>query len=117
MIVTSPSSLYYQLNIKCISDQDFYDYIDETIEKKRALVLSDSYFLLCQEDRIVRSDIADCIYNEYGLEGLKHYIEDSPLVISAKADQEAFEWSAYILWQNNIRVTIDDEDASWCVAE
>lgn len=102
MIVTPPSSLYYQLNIKCISDQDFYDYIDETIEKKRALVLSDSYFLLCQEDRIVRSDIADCIYNEYGLEGLKHYIEDSPLVISAKADQEAFEWSAYIYYSKII---------------
>ena len=49
MIGTFPSSLYYQLNIKCISEQDFYDYIDETIEKKRALVLSDSYFILYQE--------------------------------------------------------------------
>lgn len=115
MIGTFPSSLYYQLNIKCISEQDFYDYIDETIEKKRALVLSDSYFILYQEDSITRSNIADSIYNECGLEGLEHYVENSPLVIFEKAEQEAFEWAVYILWENNIRVSIDDESASWYI--
>ena len=49
--------------------------------------------------------------------GLEYYVEKSPLVISAKADQEAFEWAAYLLWENNIRVSIDDEDASWYVKE
>ena len=115
MIGTFPNSLYYQLNIKCVSEKDFYDYIGETIEKKRALVLSDSYFLLCQEDSVTRSDIADSIYNECGLEGLEDYVTNSPLVIFTKADQEVFEWVAYILWENDIRVTIDDEDASWSV--
>ena len=115
VIGRSPNSLYQQLNIKCMSEHDFYDCIDETIKKKRALVVSDSYFLLCQEDRITRSDIADSIYNECGLEGLEHYVENSPLVIFEKAEQEAFEWAAYILWENNISVSIDDESASWYV--
>ena len=30
-----------------------------------------------------------------------------------KADQEAFEWAAYILWENNILVASGDEDPSW----
>ena len=114
---TFPSSLYYELNIKCMSELDFYEYIEDAIEKKQALVVSDDYFLMCQEESITRSNIADSIYNEYGLVGLEHYIENSPLVISAKADQEAFEWAAYLLWENNIRVSIDDEDASWYVKE
>ena len=54
-------------------------------------------------------------YNECGLEGLEHYVENSPLVIFEKAEQEAFEWAAYILWENNISVSIDDESASWYV--
>ena len=100
-----PHSKYQQLNIKCMSEQDFYECIDETIKNKRALVVSDSYFLLCQEDRISRSYIADSIYNECGLEGLEHYVENSPLVIFEEAEQEAFEWAAYILWENNINVS------------
>lgn len=113
MIETSPGSLYYELNIKCMSELDFYEYIEEIINKKQVLVVSDSYFPLCQEEIITRSDIADSIYNECGLEGLVYYIEHSPLVIFAKADQEAFTWAAYLLWDNNIRVSIDDESASW----
>ncbi len=113
-IGTSPSSLYYQLNIKCRSEQDFYEYIEETIEKKKVLVVSDGYFLMCKEENsITRSDIADSIYSEYGLEGLEHYVENSPLVIFADADQDAFIWAVYLLWRNNIRVSIDDESASW----
>ena len=115
MIGTSPSSLYYQLNIKCISESNFYAYINETIEKKQVLVLSDSYFRLCQEYSITHSDIVDSIYNESGLNGLVHYVENSPLIIFSKSGQETFEWAAYILWRNNIRVSIDDEDASWYV--
>ena len=68
-----------------------------------------------QEDCITRSNIADSIYNECGLEGLEHYVENSPLVIFEKAEQEAFEWAVYILWENNIRVSIDDESASWYI--
>ena len=45
VIGSFPHSLYQQLNIKCMSELDFYDCIDETIKKKRALVVSDSYFL------------------------------------------------------------------------
>ena len=114
-IGTFTSALYYELNIKCMSELDFYEYIEDAIEKKQALVVSDDYFLVCQKDSITRSNIADSIYNECGLVGLEHYVENSPLVIFEKADQEAFEWAAYILWENNIRVSIADEDASWCV--
>lgn len=114
-IGTFTSALYYELNIKCMSELDFYEYIEDAIEKKRALVLSDSYFLLYQKDSITRSDVADSIYNECGLEGLEHYVENSPLVIFEKAEQEAFEWAVYILWENNIRVSIDDESASWYI--
>lgn len=114
-IGTFTSDLYYELNIKCMSELDFYEYIEDAIEKKQALVVSDDYFLVCQKDSITRSNIADSIYNECGLEGLEHYVENSPLVIFAKSDQEAFEWAAYLLWENNIRVSIADEDASWYI--
>lgn len=114
-IGTFTSALYYELNIKCMSELDFYEYIEDAIEKKQALVVSDDYFLMCQEESITRSNIADSIYNEYGLVGLEHYVENSPLVIFEKAEQEAFEWAVYILWENNIRVSIDDESASWYI--
>jgi len=114
-IGTSPSSLYYELNIKCMSELDFDEYINDVIEKNQVLVVSDSYFLLCKENSITRSDIVDSMYNECGLEGLEHYVENCPLVIFAKADQEAFMWAAYLLWENNIRISIDDEDASWYI--
>mgnify|MGYP007025049657 FL=1 len=118
MIWTSTSSLYYELNIKCMSEKDFYGYLEEIIEKKQVLIVSDDYFLMSQKQtNITRSDIADSIYNEYGLEGLKHYIENSPLVTFVEADQEAFIWAAYLLWRNNILVSIDDESASWYIEE
>lgn len=72
---------------------------------------------MCQKDNLTRSNIADSIYNEYGLVGLEHYVENSPLVMFEKVDQEAFEWAAYILWENNIRVLLADEDASWYVVK
>ncbi len=118
MIWTFTSSLYYDLNIKCMSERDFYEYLEEIIEKKQVLIVSDDYFLMSQkETNITRSDIADSIYSEYGLEGLKHYIENSPLVTFIEADQKAFIWAAYLLWRNNIIVSIDDESASWYIKE
>jgi len=101
-----------------MSEKDFYGYLEEIIEKKQVLIVSDDYFLMSQKQtNITRSDIADSIYNEYGLEGLKHYIENSPLVTFVEADQEAFIWAAYLLWRNNILVSIDDESASWYIEE
>ena len=116
-IGTFPSALYYELNIKCMSELDFCEYIEDAIKKKQALVVSDDYFLMCQKDSLTRSNIADSIYNEYGLVGLEHYVENSPLVMFEKVNQEAFEWAAYILWENNIRVLLADEDASWYVVK
>lgn len=116
-IGTFTSALYYELNIKCMSELDFFEYIEDVIEKKQALIVSDDFFHMCQKDSLTRSNIADSIYNEYGLAGLEHYVENSPFVMFEKVDQEAFEWAAYILWRNNIRVLIDDESASWYIKE
>lgn len=118
MIWTFTSSLYYELNIKCMSERDFYEYLEEIIEKKQVLIVSNDYFQMYQEENsITRSGIADSIYNESGLEGLEHYIENSPLVTFVEADQKAFIWASYLLWRNNLQVSIDDESASWYIKE
>ena len=109
---TFPSSLYYELNIKCMSELDFYKYIEKTIEKKQVLLVSDSYFLMRQNDNITRSIVADSIYREYGLEGLEYYVENNPPIL-VDGDIDAFLWAAYILWENNILVASGDEDPSW----
>ena len=51
-IGTFTSDLYYELNIKCMSELDFYEYIEDAIEKKQALVVSDDYFLVCQKESL-----------------------------------------------------------------
>ena len=109
---TFPSSLYYELNIKCMSELDFYKYIEKTIEKKQVLLVSDSYFLMRQNDNITRSIVADSIYRECGLEGLEYYVENNPPIL-VDGDIDAFLWAAYILWENNILVASGDEDPSW----
>ena len=109
---TFPSSLYYELNIKCMPELDLYKYIDKIIEKKQVMAVSDSYFFQCQDDKIIRNATADSIYRECGLEGLEYYVENNPPIL-VEGDKEAFLWAAYILWENNILVASGDEDPSW----
>ena len=109
---TFPSSLYYQLNIKCISELDFYKYIEKIIEKKQVLLVSDTYFLMREDHSITRNIVVDSIYRECGLEGLEYYVENNPPIL-VDGDIDAFLWAAYILWENNVLVASGDEDPSW----
>ena len=109
---TFPSSLYYQLNIKCISELDFYKYIEKIIEKEQVMVVSDTYFLMREDHSITRSIVADSIYRECGIEGLEQYVENNPPIL-VDGDIDAFLWAAYILWENNVLVASGDEDPSW----
>ena len=113
---TFPSSLYYELNIKCMSELDFYKYIEKTIEKNQAIVVSNSYFLMCEDYKTLRNATADSIHKECGLEGLKRYVENHPPIL-VDGDIDAFLWAAYILWENNILVVDADEDAAWYTIE
>ena len=113
---TFPSSLYYQLNIKCMSERNFYRFIEKTIEKNQAIVVSNSYFLIREDYKTLRNATADSIHKECGLEGLKRYVENNPPIL-VEGDKEAFLWAAYILWENNILVAEADEDAAWYTIE
>ncbi len=98
-------------------EQDFYVYLEKIIKENQVLELSDSYFIICQNENITRSDIADSIYKDCGLKGLEDYVRKSPITNFNDADNKTFLWATYILWENYIRVTLDDESASWCIKE
>lgn len=114
LICTDPCSLYYELNIKCMSQRDFNKSIGRIIEKKQVMVVSDSYFLARQDDTITYDAIADSIYMQYGLKGLEDYVEKKSLIL-AEGDKDTFLWAAYILWNNNMWIAVSDEDASWYI--
>ena len=61
---------------KRMSELDFYKYIEKTIEKNQAIVVSNSYFLMREDYKTLRNATADSIHKECGLEGLKRYVEN-----------------------------------------
>lgn len=99
-----------------MSELDFYKYIEKTIEKNQAIVVSNSYFLMREDYKTLRNATADSIHKECGLEGLKRYVENHPPIL-VDGDIDAFLWAAYILWKNNILVVDADEDAAWYTIE
>lgn len=112
LIWTFAGTLDDDLNIKCMSGSDFYAYLEHTIAKKQIIEVSNSYFLICQDNNITYNATADSIYREYGLDGLVRYIENSPPILT-DGNKDTFFWAAYILWENDLRVVIGDEEPTW----
>ena len=55
------------------------------------------------------------LYETYGLDSLLKYLEEYPINQLHKDDQDSFDWSAYLLWQNNIYVSLDGEVNYWYI--
>jgi hypothetical protein len=55
------------------------------------------------------------LYETYGLDSLLKYLEEYPINQLRKDDLDSFDWSAYLLWQNNIYVSLDGEVYYWYI--
>jgi len=72
MIWHFPSAMYYELNIKCMSERDFYEYIRQTIDQKHVVTVSNDYFQEFENNQIFRNAMVDSIFMIYGLDSIKN---------------------------------------------
>lgn len=117
MVWRYPSSLYYNLNIKCMSEREFYEYIGKVIDQKHVVEMSDNYFQACKTNQVFRNAMVDSIYTKYGLDSIKKYVCSTPVVRSDDVDKGAFMWAVYLLWKKGMYVSIDDETCTWYIKE
>ena len=117
IVWTFPDALYSDLNIKCISERKFYEYIKKVINLDQVIVVSDKYYQALKVNQIISNVIIDSIYATCGIDGVKKYVSNAPIINIENNDEEAFLWAAYLLWKNGIHVSIDDADCEWYVYE
>lgn len=117
MVWHFPSSMYYELSIKCMSEIDFYEYLRKTINQKHVVEVSDDYFQACKNNQVSRNAMMDSIYMVYGLDSIKKYVCSTPVIRSENVDGEAFMWAVYLLWEKGIYVSIEDESFTWSISE
>lgn len=107
-------ALYYQLNIK-IDESIFYEYIGEKVFNNGVITLSEDFYQEEEKYKITPNEKISNLYYEYGIDSLLKYLDKYPINKLAKDDMNAFDWSAYLLWQNNIYISLDHDVLWWYI--
>ncbi|MBR3564951.1 MAG: hypothetical protein IKN91_01290 [Paludibacteraceae bacterium] len=107
--------VYYNLNIKILDEQTFYYHFMNKVFNGDIIEVSEDYYQKNEQYKINSVDAIDNIYNNYGLDSLLNYMYKYPINQLLKDDLAAFDWGTYILWQNGIYVSLDDETNMWYI--
>ena len=106
---------YYAWNIKVLS-QEIFDYLFiKKVLNNDIIEVSEKYYKEYEPYRLRPVDIINDIYDNHGLDSLLNYLDNYPINQLYRHDNKSFYWAAYILWQNNIHVSLDTEVFYWYI--
>lgn len=106
---------YEELNIKVVDWQSFDSYFLTKVLHNEIIEVSEEYLQKEKPYSIKPVESINNLYETYGLDSLLKYLEEYPINQLHKDDQDSFDWSAYLLWQNNIYVSLDGEVDYWYI--
>ena len=106
---------YEELNIKVVDRQSFDSYFLTKVLHNEIIEVSEEYLQKEKPYSIKPVESINNLYETYGLDSLLKYLEEYPINQLHKDDPDSFDWSAYLLWQNNIYVSEDGEVYYWYI--
>lgn len=107
---------YEILNIRLMDRETFKKEFFKKILNNDVIEVSEILFCKQQKHCSISIDSAtNALYNHYGLDSLLNYLYQYPMNQLYKDNSDAFYWSAYLLWQNDIDVALDDEIYWWYI--
>ena len=106
---------YEKLNIKVVDRQSFDSYFLTKVLHNEIIEVSEEYLQKEKPYSIKPVESINNLYETYGLDSLLKYLEEYPINQLHKDDPDSFDWSAYLLWQNNIYVSEDGEVYYWYI--
>lgn len=106
---------YEELNIKVVDRQSFDSYFLTKVLHNEMIEVSEEYLQQQKPYSIKPVESINNLYETYGLDSLLKYLEEYPINQLRKDDLDSFDWSAYLLWQNNIYVSLDGEAYYWYI--
>lgn len=115
LVSTFLDCAYDKLNIKIDDWQTFESHFLQKALHNDVIEVSEEYL---QEERLYSIKPVESIsglYETYGLDSLLNYLDEYPINQLQKDDRYAFEWAAYLLWQNGIYVSLSQEVYYWYI--
>lgn len=107
---------YEVLNIKIMNQDRFNRIFFRKILNDEIIEVSETLFYRQKKHCSISVDSTiNALYDNYGLDSLLNYLYEYPLNQLSKDNPIAFHWAAYLLWQNEIDVTLDDEIYWWFI--
>ena len=106
---------YEELNIKVVDRQSFDSYFLTKVLHNEIIEVSEEYLQKEKPYSIKPVESINNLYETYGLDSLLKYLEEYPIDQLHKDDLDSFYWSAYLLWQNNIYVSLEEEVYYWYI--
>ncbi len=106
---------YMRLNIKILDEYVFNTYFLNKVMSDEIIDVSESYYQETKRYSITPQNEIDALYNNYGIDSLLNYAYNYPINNLFKEDPKSFDWVAYLLWRNNIYVSVDDEIYWWFI--
>ncbi len=106
---------YDELSIKVVDWQTFDSYFLRKVLHNEIIEVSEEYL---QKERLYSIKPVESInelYENYGLDSLLNYLEVYPLNQLHKDDKASFDWAAYLLWKNDIYVSLSEEVNYWYI--
>ena len=101
--------LYCELNVKCLSEEDFDKWVYQKIKGNKPLGFSEEYF----RERLHEIKRDSTIYEFYCKNGVAGLMKEYPVALFDKIPYEKVEYIGWLLWQNDICLTYDGEYKEW----
>ena len=106
---------YMQLNIKIIDEATFETFFLNKVVNGEIINVSETYYQETKRYSITSQNEINALYSEFGIDSLLNYAYDYPINQLYKDDRRSFDWVAYLLWKNNIYISLDDEIYWWFI--
>jgi len=104
-----------RLNIKGLDQESFDANYSMKILNNEVIEVPEEYYSEEKKYCVTPVDTITTLYNNYGIYNFVYYLHQYPINKLAKEDKASFNWAAYLLWQNGIYVSLDEEVYYWYI--
>ena len=115
LVVGSLACDYYTLNIKVLDQKTFDYHFMRKVLNKEVIEVSEKYYKENEPYCLIPVDAINDIYDNHGVDSLLIYLDNYPINQLYRYDIKSFYWAAYILWENDIYVSLDTEVFYWYI--
>lgn len=117
IVIDFLDSSYNKLNIKVVDCKTFDSYFMKKVLNNEVIEVSEEYYRKEKKYRLTPVNAIDEIYTNNGLDSLLNYLNKYTINRLQRDDIVSFKWAAYILWQNDIYISLDNEISYFYIDE